>query len=89
VLIVDEVSMLDGDLFDKLEEIARNVRHNTKPFGGLQLILSGEAVVSCRVCRVVSCHLPQSPSVSTLLMFALSVRADRRGLLPAASRRPG
>lgn len=42
VLIIDEVSMLSPILFDKLEEIARNVRHNPKPFGGIQLILSGD-----------------------------------------------
>lgn len=41
-LIIDEISMLDPDLFDKLEEIARCIRHNDKPFGGIQLILSGD-----------------------------------------------
>ncbi|KAH7929350.1 hypothetical protein BV22DRAFT_131787 [Leucogyrophana mollusca] len=34
--------MLDGCLFDKLEEIARTVRQCEKPFGGIQLILSGD-----------------------------------------------
>jgi ATP-dependent DNA helicase PIF1 len=42
VLIIDEVSMLSPDLFDKLEEIARIVRHSELPFGGIQLILSGD-----------------------------------------------
>lgn len=42
VLIIDEVSMLKPDLFDKLEEIARIVRRNELPFGGIQLILSGD-----------------------------------------------
>ena len=41
-LIIDEISMLDPDLFDKLEEIARRIRRNDKPFGGIQLILSGD-----------------------------------------------
>ncbi|GLB36504.1 putative dna repair and recombination [Lyophyllum shimeji] len=41
-LIIDEVSMIDGALFDKLENIAREVRHNEKPFGGIQLVLSGD-----------------------------------------------
>ncbi|KAG2070721.1 hypothetical protein BDR04DRAFT_594641 [Suillus decipiens] len=39
-LIIDEISMLDGRLFDKLEEIGRIVRNNHLPFGGIQLILS-------------------------------------------------
>jgi ATP-dependent DNA helicase PIF1 len=42
VLIIDEISMLSPELFDKLENIARRVRHNEKPFGGIQLILSGD-----------------------------------------------
>lgn len=42
VLIIDEVSMLSPELFSKLEEIARIVRKNDKPFGGIQLILSGD-----------------------------------------------
>ncbi|WWD16729.1 hypothetical protein CI109_101160 [Kwoniella shandongensis] len=41
-LIIDEVSMIDATLFDKLEEIARKIRRDPRPFGGLQLILSGD-----------------------------------------------
>lgn len=42
VLIIDEVSMVDGDLFDKLEEIARRIRNNGRPFGGIQLVVTGD-----------------------------------------------
>lgn len=42
VLIVDEVSMIDGDLFDKLEQVARIVRNNGSPFGGIQLVVTGD-----------------------------------------------
>ena len=42
VLIVDEISMVDGDLFDKLEAIARAIRNNGRPFGGIQLIITGD-----------------------------------------------
>jgi ATP-dependent DNA helicase PIF1 len=41
-LIIDEVSMLAPSLFSKLEEIARMIRGNDRPFGGIQLILSGD-----------------------------------------------
>ena len=41
-LFIDEISMLDPELFDKIEEIARIVRKNEKPFGGIQLVLSGD-----------------------------------------------
>ncbi|XP_064105894.1 ATP-dependent DNA helicase PIF1-like [Macrobrachium nipponense] len=41
-LIVDEISMVDGDFFQKLEAVARAIRGNDKPFGGIQLILCGD-----------------------------------------------
>ena len=42
-LVVDEVSMLDAELFEKLDAVARAVRGRPKsPFGGLQLILVGD-----------------------------------------------
>ncbi|WPG99866.1 ATP-dependent DNA helicase PIF1 [Acrodontium crateriforme] len=42
VLIIDEVSMVDGELFDKLEAIARQMRNNGRPFGGIQLVITGD-----------------------------------------------
>lgn len=42
VLIIDEISMMDPILFDKLEELARRIRRNDEPFGGIQIILSGD-----------------------------------------------
>ena len=41
-LIIDEISIMDADLFDKLEILAKKIRKNDKPFGGIQLILSGD-----------------------------------------------
>lgn len=41
-LIIDEVSMVDGNFFKRLEHVARTVRNNDKPFGGIQLILTGD-----------------------------------------------
>jgi ATP-dependent DNA helicase PIF1 len=42
VLIIDEFSMLGGGLFAKLDAIAKAIRRNENPFGGIQLILSGD-----------------------------------------------
>jgi ATP-dependent DNA helicase PIF1 len=42
ILIVDEVSMLSLKLFDMLNEIGKATRKNPRPFGGIQLIFSGD-----------------------------------------------
>ena len=42
ILIIDEISMLGAGLMDKLDFIGKNVRQNPSPFGGLQLVLSGD-----------------------------------------------
>ncbi len=44
-LVVDEVSMLDGALFDALEAVAREVRSSDAPFGGLQLVTAAHILV--------------------------------------------
>lgn len=41
-LIIDEVSMLTPELLEKLNELAKIMRKNTSPFGGLQVILVGD-----------------------------------------------
>jgi ATP-dependent DNA helicase PIF1 len=42
VLVIDEVSMVDGDLFDKLSQIGRTLRNNGRPWGGIQLVITGD-----------------------------------------------
>jgi len=42
VLVIDEISMVDGDFFDKLENVSRIIRNNPRPFGGLQLVITGD-----------------------------------------------
>jgi ATP-dependent DNA helicase PIF1 len=41
-LIIDEVSMVDGELFDKLSQIGRTIRNNGRPWGGIQLVITGD-----------------------------------------------
>lgn len=42
VLVIDEISMIGAELFDKLDYIGRKVRGIDMPFGGIRLILSGD-----------------------------------------------
>jgi len=42
ILVVDEVSMLPADLFDKLNRVAKRIRDCNKPFGGIQLVFAGD-----------------------------------------------
>ncbi|XP_078417948.1 ATP-dependent DNA helicase PIF1 [Cetorhinus maximus] len=41
-LIIDEISMIEGEFFDKLEAVARIIRKCNEPFGGIQLIVCGD-----------------------------------------------
>lgn len=42
VLIIDEVSMIDSDFMDKVEALARSIRRNEQPWGGIQVVLTGD-----------------------------------------------
>lgn len=42
VLIIDEISMVDGAFFKKLDYCARKIRGVKQPFGGIQLICTGD-----------------------------------------------
>jgi ATP-dependent exoDNAse (exonuclease V) alpha subunit len=42
VLIIDEVSMLDGHVLDAVDAVTRAFKDRSKPFGGLQVVLSGD-----------------------------------------------
>lgn len=42
VLIIDEVSMLSGEVLSMVDKILREVRHSERAFGGLQVVLVGD-----------------------------------------------
>ncbi|CAM9518427.1 unnamed protein product [Ectocarpus sp. 13 AM-2016] len=42
VLVIDEISMMEADLFDKLNLVGQRVKGNGQPFGGIQLVLCGD-----------------------------------------------
>jgi ATP-dependent DNA helicase PIF1 len=41
-LIIDEISMISPDYFEILNEVAKRIRSDDEPFGGIQLILVGD-----------------------------------------------
>ena len=42
VLVIDEISMLDGRMLDMIEKVCRTVRQREEAFGGLQVVLVGD-----------------------------------------------
>lgn len=42
VLIIDEISMLHASFVDMLDKVAKQIRRNQKPFGGMQVIFTGD-----------------------------------------------
>lgn len=42
VLVIDEVSMLDGSVLEMVDQVCRTVRQKGEPFGGLQVVLVGD-----------------------------------------------
>ena len=37
VMVIDEISMLDPEILELLDSIAKKVKGNNKPFGGIQV----------------------------------------------------
>jgi ATP-dependent DNA helicase PIF1 len=49
ILVIDEVSMLSAELFEKLNRICQAVRKSKQFFGGIQIILTGDLNQMCPV----------------------------------------
>ncbi|KAM4721673.1 ATP-dependent DNA helicase PIF1 [Rhinophrynus dorsalis] len=66
-LIIDEISMVEGELFDKLEAVARAIRGKDEPFGGIQLIVCGDFL-----------QLPPVTQASSQTKFCFQARSWRK-----------
>lgn len=42
VLVIDEISMLDGKVLDMVDQVLRTVRQSTEVFGGIQVVCIGD-----------------------------------------------
>lgn len=49
IIVIDEVSMASASLFEKLNAVCQHVRRNNRPFGGMQIVLTGDLLQLCPV----------------------------------------
>lgn len=42
VLIIDEISMISSNMLTMIDKVCRHMKRNSEPFGGMQIILSGD-----------------------------------------------
>lgn len=50
LIVIDEISMVRADLLDRMDDFLKRYRRNSKPFGGVQLLLIGDL---CQLTPVV------------------------------------
>jgi ATP-dependent DNA helicase PIF1 len=42
LIVIDEISMLSNNLLDKIDLVLKRLRHSNSPFGGIQMLFSGD-----------------------------------------------
>jgi len=75
IIIIDEVSMLGGSLFDKLDYIAKHLRKSSKPFGGIQLILCGDML---QLPPINDTYIFESETFNSLKLKIFNLTKQRR-----------
>jgi len=74
LLIIDEVSMLRVDVLDCIDEILRRIRHNTKPFGGIQVLYIGDLFQLPPIAKAEEWKLLETYYESTFFFHARAIR---------------
>jgi ATP-dependent DNA helicase PIF1 len=69
VLIIDEVSMLHAHRLDMVEKVCRRFRRSDLPFGGLQVILSGDFFQLPPITKAGTIRAPIEPSPQQEMIF--------------------
>ena len=72
VLVVDEVSMMSLKMFDTLDYIGKAIRKSAKPFGGIQLVFSGDFL------KPTSQQLSLSNDSSSVVHFRIKTTSPHR-----------
>ena len=55
ILIIDEISMMSCRIFELLDKIGKKIKQNQKPFGGIQIIFSGDFFQLPPVKEIIFC----------------------------------
>lgn len=55
ILIIDEISMMACRIFELLDKIGKKIKQNQKPFGGIQIIFSGDFFQLPPVKEIIFC----------------------------------
>ncbi len=74
VLIIDEVSMMHASFIDMLDKVAKRIRRNDRPFGGIQVVFVGDFFQLPPVVRATSGYGEEYGNETT---FAFTARAWR------------
>lgn len=51
LLVIDEISMVRSDVLDAVDDVLKRVRRDTRPFGGVQLLMIGDIQQLSPICR--------------------------------------
>jgi ATP-dependent DNA helicase PIF1 len=58
ILVIDEISMITPELYEKLDTIGKRLRLSPKPWGGIQLVLCGDFFQLPPVSKGISGEMP-------------------------------
>jgi ATP-dependent DNA helicase PIF1 len=75
VLVIDEVSMMENHHFERLNQVMKEARGNERPFGGVQLVVTGDF-----------CQLPPVKPFQFCLTCGTELQQDESGTLYTCSR---
>lgn len=89
VLIIDEILMIDGSFFDKLDELAKRVRRSRAPFGGIQVIACGDFFQLPPVSKIKYDGTPLTEAVFAFESEAWQRTIERSILLQEVFRQKG
>jgi ATP-dependent exoDNAse (exonuclease V) alpha subunit len=60
VFVIDEISMVENYFFTRLNEVMKEARGSRKPFGGVQLVVTGDVNVIATLGYAKTNSIPSS-----------------------------